>query len=130
MVEKTWIDVVMNFSKSYIGAGIILILAIGLTLASLEYVRPVDCQSFCDLPKGATCPRGSCRSGEQSAGFPVPIRIDSGAGSSPTSGWGKLGPEDPPNPVGPVLDVMFYSALIWLIWKIVQAAWKKASKSY
>jgi len=46
--------------------------------------------------------------------------IDSGAGSSPTSGWGKLGPEDLPNPVTPVLDVVFYSVLLLILWKIVR----------
>ena len=120
----------MKLSKSYIVLGIILLLAIGLTLASLEYVRPAVCNSFCDLPKGALCPRGSCRAGEQSAGFPVPIIIDSGAGSSPTSGWGKLGPEDPPNPVGPVLDVLFYSVILWFLWRIIRAVWKNRSKSF
>ena len=129
-IEKTWIEIGMKLSKSTIVLGIILLLAIGLTLASLEYVRPAVCNSFCDLPKGVPCPSGSCRSGEQGAGFPVPIIIDSGAGSSPTSGWGKLGPEDPANPVGPALDFLFYSALLWLIWKIIQATWKKSSKSY
>ncbi len=46
--------------------------------------------------------------------------IDNGAGSSPTSGWGKLGPEDLPNPLTPVLDVMFYYVLIWIFWKAIR----------
>jgi hypothetical protein len=110
----------MKLSNSFVIYGIILLLAIGLTIASLRYVRPKNCQQFCDLPEQLTCPSGSCRSGEQRAGFPFPIIIDNGAGSSPTSGWGKLGPEDLPNPVTPVLDVLFYSVLLWLLWKIIR----------
>jgi hypothetical protein len=110
----------MKQSGSFILYGVIILLAIGLTLASLRYVRPLDCQRFCDLPEQVPCPSGSCRAGEQRAGFPLPLVIDSGAGSSPTSGWGKLGPEDLPNPVTPVLDVLFYSVLLWLLWKIIR----------
>jgi hypothetical protein len=40
--------------------------------------------------------------------------IDSGGGSSPTTGWGKLGPEDLPNPLTPLLNVLFYGILLWL----------------
>lgn len=111
--------------NSYISYGVIILLAIGLTVASLRYVRPADCQRFCDKPEPTPCPSGSCRSGEQRAGFPLPVVIDSGAGSSPTSGWGKLGPEDLPNPVTPVLDVLFYSVLLWLLWKVLRVLWGK-----
>lgn len=110
----------MKPSNPYILFGVITLLAIGLTVASLRYVRPLNCQRFCDLPEQMPCPSGSCRAGEQRAGFPLPLIIDSGAGSSPTSGWGKLGPEDLPNPVTPVLDVAFYSVLLLILWKIVR----------
>ena len=110
----------MKPSKSYVLFSVIILLAIGLTIASLRYVRPLNCQQFCDLPEQLNCPSGSCRSGEQRAGFPLPIVIDSGAGSSPTGGWGKLGPEDLPNPVTPVLDVVFYSLLLWFLMKIIR----------
>lgn len=110
----------MKPSNPSILCGVIILLAIGLTVTSLRYVRPLNCQRFCDLPEQMPCPSGSCRAGEQRAGFPLPLIIDSGAGSSPTSGWGKLGPEDLPNPVTPVLDVVFYSVLLWILWKIAQ----------
>lgn len=110
----------MKPSNSYILLGVIILLAISLTIASTRYVRPSDCQQFCDLPESLTCPNASCRPGEQRAGLPIPVVIDNGAGSSPTSGWGKLGPEDLPNPLTPVLDVMFYSALLWIFWKTIR----------
>ncbi len=31
-----------------------------------------------------------------------------------------MGPEDVPNPVTPVLDVVFYGVLLWSVWKIIQ----------
>jgi hypothetical protein len=99
---------------------LITLLAIGLTIASLKYVQPANCLQLCDLPAQADCPVGSCRLGEQTAGFPLPMIIDSGAGSSPTSGWGKLGPEDLPNPLTPLLNVLFYGILLWLIWKLIR----------
>jgi hypothetical protein len=115
----------MKSLNSYISFSLIILLAIGLTISSLRYVRPKNCQQFCDLPEHLTCPSGFCRSGEQRAGFPLPIIIDNGAGSSPTSGWGKLGPEDLPNPVTPALDVIFYSVLLWLPWKIIRILVRK-----
>jgi hypothetical protein len=111
----------MKLSQSYISFGIISLLAIGFTIASLKYIQPSNCLQLCDLPEQMTCPSGSCRPGEQRAGFPLPIVIDSGIGSSPTSGWGKLGPEDFPNPVTPVLDAVFYGVLLWVMWKFIRA---------
>ncbi len=105
----------MKPAKLIILYGVIILLAIGLTAISLKFVRPVNCQSFCDVPEQAPCPRGSCRPGEQRAGLPLPVLVDDPGGGSPTSGWGILGPEDLPNPVTFVLDVLFYSGLLWLI---------------
>jgi hypothetical protein len=119
----------MKSSKSYIFFSVLILAAIGLTIGSLRYVRPLTCLQFCDLPEQLTCPSGSCRAGEQRAGFPLPIVIDNGAGSSPTGGWGKLGPEDLPNPVTPVLDVVFYGVFLWLIWKIVRVLLGKEKSS-
>jgi hypothetical protein len=116
----TWIHPNMKAYKTYLPFGLILFLSIGLTLASLKYVQPASCLQLCDLPKQAACPVGSCRLGEQRAGFPLPMIIDSGAGSSPTSGWGKLGPEDLPNPFTPLLNVLFYGILLWLVWKLIR----------
>ena len=100
--------------------GAIFILAAGLTLASLMYIRPAVCERACGEPEGAPCPSGACRIGEQRAGFPLPVWIDDPGGGSPTSGWGKLGPEDPPNPLFFLADLLFYSILLWLVWRTVQ----------
>jgi hypothetical protein len=89
-----------------------VLLAIGLTVASLGFVRPVNCQHFCDAPRGIPCPSGACRNGEQRAGLPMPVLVDSSGGESPTSGWGVLGPEDVPNPVTFSFDVFFYGVLL------------------
>jgi hypothetical protein len=110
----------MKLSRPIVSSAAILILAVALTLASLRFVWPADCSKFCREPEQAPCPSGSCRSGEQRAGLPFPVLIDSGAGSSPTSGWGKLGPEDLPNPFTFALDVLFYSLLLWLAGQAVR----------
>jgi hypothetical protein len=48
------------------------------------------------------------------------VLIDDPGGGSPTSGWGILGPEDIPNPVTFVLDVLFYGVLLRLFWYVIQ----------
>jgi hypothetical protein len=96
-----------------------VLLAISITIASLSYVRPLNCQRFCADPESVPCPPGACRNGEQRSGFPLPVFIDNGGGSSPTGGWGKLGPEDLPNPLAFIIDVLFYSALFWLAWRLI-----------
>ncbi len=110
----------MKPSQETILYGGIIVLAIGLTLVSLGFVWPVDCQRFCDAPDQAACPSGSCRPGDQRAGLPLPVVVDNPGGSSPTSGWGILGPEDLPNPATFGFDVIFYSALLWVIWYAAQ----------
>ena len=103
------------------GIAIVIIgLAIGLTLLSHRFVRPVSCHSLCDAPQGAACPAEACRAFEQRAGLPLPYQIDDPGGSSPTSGWGILGEEDLPNPLFFLLDVGFYSLLLWFIRYIVR----------
>lgn len=89
-----------------------VLLAIGLTVASLGFVRPVNCQRFCDTSKQIPCSPGACRNGEQRAGLPLPVLVDSSGGESPLSGWGNLGPEDVPNPVTFIFDVFFYGVLL------------------
>ena len=96
------------------------LLAIALTFASLLYVRPKDCNRVCGAPEGTACPAGACRIGEQRAGWPLPFVVDSPGGGSPTSGWGILGPEDPPVLFPMVLNVLIYSLLLWAGWCIVQ----------
>lgn len=99
---------------------VIIVLAIGLALLSLTYVRPSNCQQLCAEPEYAPCPTGACRFGEQRAGFPLPIVVDAPGGGSPTSGWGKLGAEDMPNPLFFLMDAAFYAALVWIVWFAAQ----------
>lgn len=94
------------------------LLAIGLALLSLTYVRPRDCSRLCEPPEPLLC--GTCEIGEQKAGWPLPFFVDMPGGGSPVSGWGRLGPEDLPNPVTFILDVLFYSILLWPISYILQ----------
>jgi hypothetical protein len=110
----------MKPSKATILYSGIIVLAVGLALVSLEFVRPVDCQRFCDAPEQTPCPSGACRPGEQRAGLPLPVLVDDPGGGSPTGGWGILGPEDLPNPMTFGLDVLFYGALLWLMWNTIQ----------
>ncbi len=67
-----------------------------------------------------------CRIGEQRAGWPLPVLIDSPGGGSPTNGWGKLGPEDPPIISTFLLDTLFYSILLWVAFSIVRAVRRQA----
>lgn len=88
--------------KHYVPIFIIL-LAVGLTFGSLFFVYT--------------------QNGLLSAGFPVPVIRDH-MGSSPISGWGRLGPEDiallPWLPCLAIpLNVMFYSALLWFVQKMI-----------
>ena len=96
------------------------LLAIGLTVLSFRYIQPKDCYRSCGSLDGTTCPAGACRFGEQKAGLPVPAFVDTPGGGSPTGGWGMLGPEDTPLLVPLVLDVLFYSLLVWLALYIIQ----------
>lgn len=94
-------------------------LAIGLTVLSFQYVQPKHCYNFCDPSYVIPCPKGSCYFGDQKAGWPFPAFIDSPGGGSPTGGWGMLGPEDPPGPTM-ILDVLFYSVLVWMVVYVIQ----------
>ncbi len=96
------------------------LLAVSLTVASSGYVRPKDCNRLCGAPEGAPCPSGACRFGEQRAGWPLPILMDTPGGGSPTNGWGILGPEDPLILDSFVSDVLIYSLLIWLLFYAIQ----------
>jgi hypothetical protein len=61
-----------------------------------------------------SCLPGGCRFGEQKAGWPILVFVDAPGGGSPTGGWGLLGPEDLPLVVPMILDVLFYSIVVWL----------------
>jgi hypothetical protein len=93
---------------------VVNLLAIGLTVLSFLYVKPKDCYRHCWVENGMACPAGGCSWGEQKAGWPVPAFVDAPGGGSPIDGWGMLGPEDPPLFMPMILDVLFYSILVWL----------------
>lgn len=103
------------------------ILAIGLTVASVQYIQPKNCYNFCDPSYVIPCLKGSCYFGDQKAGWPFPVFIDSPGGGSPTGGWGLLGPEDPPSPLSMIGDVLFYSILVWIILYIIPLFRRKAA---
>ena len=91
-----------------------LLLTLMLTVLSFRYVQPKDCYHFCDVEEGLPCPAGSCRVGEQKAGWPIPVFVDAPSPSSPLLESGILGVDDYPDPVWMLLDVLFYSVLVWL----------------
>ncbi|MBD2054448.1 hypothetical protein H6F88_00065 [Oculatella sp. FACHB-28] len=95
-----------------------ILVGIGLTLASLGYKQPANCQEICT---GAQpCQVGQCEFGEQRAGFPIPFVRDA-EGGSPPSGWGKIGPEDYvyADLGGFALNVVFYSLALWLFQTLI-----------
>ena len=92
-----------------------LLLTLVLTVLSFRYVQPKECYRFCDVEEGVPCPAGSCRVGEQKAGWPIPVFVDAPSPSSPLGISGALGVEDLPLPLSMLLDVLFYSFLIWLV---------------
>lgn len=113
----------MRTWSSAIRRAVILVLAVGLTIGSLRYGRPVFCLGMCALPAGMPCPCGACRFGEQRAGFPLPLVWDNYGGGSPLHMMGRVGSEDVLNAFPAVLfnfvlDVLFYSALLSLVWRI------------
>lgn len=101
------------------------VLALGLTVLSFQYVQPKHCYNFCDPSYEIPCPKGSCYFGDQKAGWPIPVFVDSPGGGSPTGGWGMLGPEDPPGPTI-IVDVLFYSILAWVVWYGIQSFRRQA----
>ena len=92
-----------------------LLLTIGLTVLSFRYVQPKDCYRFCDVEEGVPCPAGSCRVGDQKAGWPIPVFVDAPSPSSPLGISGVLGVDDYPHPIAMLLTVLFYSMLVWLV---------------
>jgi hypothetical protein len=98
----------------YILVVVNVLLTFGLTLLSFRYIQPKDCYRFCDLEEGVSCPTGSCRIGEQKAGWPIPVFVDAPSPSSPLLISGVLGVDDYPHPLWLLLDVLFYSFLVWL----------------
>ncbi len=110
--------------------GLVAVLAAGLALVSQNFIRPLDCRTLCDAPENAPCPTGACRAYEQRAGLPLPYRIDDPGGGSPTGGWGILGPEDLPNPLTFLLDVLFYGLALWLVGYVLQVRRGKIAQEW
>ena len=98
----------------YIIVVVNLLLTIVFTVLSFRYIQPKDCYRFCDVEEGVSCPTGSCRVGEQKAGWPIPVFINAPSPSSPLLISGVLGVDDYPRPMPMLLDVLFYSFLVWL----------------
>ena len=92
---------------------LIFLIAICLAFGSLRYVQPANCEQLC---VNEPCAAGTCKSGEQKAGFPLPILRDA-EGGSPPSGWGKIGLEDLAylNIRAFLLNILFYSVLLLLV---------------
>ncbi len=112
--------------RDYILVLVNAMLAIGLTIVSFQYVRPKNCYRLCGREDGRPCPTGSCNFGEQKAGWPIPVFVDAPGGGSPTGGWGLLGPEDPPLPIPIILDVLFYSSVLWLALYLIKVFQRQA----
>jgi hypothetical protein len=108
------IPLLLHGRGRYILVVVNLLLTLVLTVLSFRYVQPKDCYRFCDLEEGVPCPAGSCRVGEQKAGWPIPVFVDAPSPSSPLLPSGILGVDDYPHPVLMLLDVLFYSVLFWL----------------
>lgn len=100
-------------------------IAISLTVGSLNYIHPSECNRLCVKEP---CLAYECKFGEQGAGFPIPIVRDAEIGS-PTLGWGKLGPEDYMyvNFIAFFIDILFYSAPLFFIWKVF-VKWRATTK--
>ena len=98
------------------------LLSVVFTVLSFQYVQPQDCYRFCN---SEPCPPGSCRFGEQKAGWPLPVFVDDPGGGSPTSGWGIIGPEDPALFIPLLLDILFYSLFVWLFMLIILIIWRR-----
>ena len=78
-----------------------VLLAIGVTVQSVNYQRPAD--PVCN--------------GSLGAGFPVSILCDD-VGGSPIANYGKIDAGDwfNLNPLGFLIDVLFYTVLFWVAW--------------
>jgi len=113
--------------RGYIEGILNAVLAIVLTLISFRYVQPFNCYRSCMNPyESKPCLLGGCHFEEQKAGWPFPVFVDMPGGGSPTNGWGILGPEDIPSPLPLLLDVFFYSVVVWLATYILNLFQHKA----
>lgn len=103
----------------YIPVMMNLLLTFVLTVLSFRYVQPKDCYRFCDVEEGLSCPAGSCRAGEPKAGWPIPVFMDALSPSSPLGIQGVLGVEELPHLMPMLLNVLFYSSVVWFAISII-----------
>ncbi len=100
----------MSNHKSLFKNLIIFLLATCLTCTSLLYLRPKDCDTDCMMR------------GEQKVGYPFVMVQDQGStGGSPLSDWVEFTRYDyifGARPVGCLLNILFYSILLSVVWKI------------
>lgn len=98
---------------------LIILMSVGLTIASLRYKQPAHCETLCT--DAQSCQVGQCMFGEQRAGFPLPFVQDAETGS-PTRGWGKIGPEDYfyANLGAFALNVAFYRLTLGLFQRLLK----------
>lgn len=93
-----------------------------LTCGSLAYRQPARCDQRCTAPANESCPTGTCRPGEQQAGFPFFMARDRDS-ESPPSGWGHVDLQDytRPNVRAVGGNLLVYSVLVssvWLLWQV------------
>ena len=78
--------------------------------------------AYYQYPAHASC------GGMLGAGFPVLFICDDWGGGSPTNSWGKIDFIDVINggirPVGFLIDFLFYTMLIWIVWFIASGVIK------
>lgn len=108
-----------SLAQRIISISLIILVGVGLTLFSLRYQQPSNCQELCT--DFQPCQVGQCKFGEQRAGFPLPFVQDAEAGS-PTTGWGKIGPEDYYYADIPAFtfNVACYSLTLWLLQRLMK----------
>lgn len=102
-----------------LGLCVIAALAIGATVTSLQFTRPLGCRQVCQEPAEAPCPDGACRFKEPRAGFPFPMVRDANPDLPTGSGTiGTLGEEDYGYSFNLLAfggNVLFYGAILWLL---------------
>ena len=105
------------------------LLGILFVLLSLWYQNPPGCEQLCS---SEPCPPNACMGGGfLTAGFPFPIVHDGEVGSSPTGGWGTIGPEDfsSINFGAFLLDFLFYGVIIILLVVITKSIFRWVKRS-
>ena len=105
-----------SFTRSCLIGVLILLLAFGLMFSTMKVLRHND--NF------------SCF-GQLGAGFPVSFLCDYSGGGSPLSSAGKIDSADFPyfSPVGTLVDILFYSMHLGMLWFIAGSISRKSPES-